>query len=198
MSMGVRPFAGGGYGVLIDRSGNDAYIADVFGQGVSYWYSVGMLLDGAGNDTYDVHHYGQGSGIHMSVGLLADYGGQDRYGGHILTQGNAHDYGVGMLVDHDGDDTYTADHHAQGRALNNGFAVLFDRAGDDAYFGRQPGRCQGVGNDGGKREYGSIAVLMDLAGRDRYTCGAHDGTRMLRPDFGVVYDVGGEVADGGP
>jgi hypothetical protein len=189
MSIGSRPFAGGGYGILLDRAGNDAYVADIFGQGVSYWYSAGFLLDGAGNDTFDVYHYGQGSGIHLSLGLLADYSGQDRYHGYILAQGSAHDYGVGLLVDQAGEDTYTADHHAQGRALNNGLAVLLECGGDDAYFGRQPEQCQGVGNDGGRREYGSMALLMDLAGQDQYSCGARDGARMLRPDFGVVYDV---------
>jgi hypothetical protein len=193
-SLGMRPFAGGGYGILADLGGNDSYQADIFGQGVGYWYSVGLLLDGSGHDRYQVHHYGQGSGIHMAAGLLADLAGDDMYTGYVLAQGNAHDYAVGMLLDHGGDDTYTADHHAQGRALNNGVALLVDRSGSDAYFGRQSDQCQGVGNDGGEREYGSIAVLMDLAGEDRYTCGAGDGARLLRPDFGIVYDLDEEAA----
>ena len=187
-SIGMRPWAGGGVAALADLSGNDTYVADIYGQGVSYWYGVGLLLDGGGNDTYDLFQYGQGAGIHLSCGLLADRGGSDRYTGYILCQGAAHDYGVGMLFDRDGDDTYTADHHSQGRALNNALALLVDSAGDDAYFGRQPDQCQGVGNDGGHREYGSLAVLLDLAGADRYSCGAADGARMKRPDFGIVCD----------
>ena len=185
---GMRPYAGGGVAALVDLEGNDSYVADVFGQGVSYWYSVGMLLDAAGDDTYTVYQYGQGSGIHLSLGLLADGGGNDLYTGYILTQGNAHDYGVGMLFDQGGDDTYTADHHSQGRGLNNALAILVDSSGDDGYFGRQSDQCQGVGNDAGEREYGSLAVLMDLAGKDVYSCGATNGCRMLRPDFGIVYD----------
>ena len=188
-SIGSRPFAGGGMAALVDLAGNDTYKADIYGQGVSYFYAIGMLLDAGGNDTYVMHHYGQGSGIHLSSGLLGDYGGNDTYSGYILAQGNAHDFSVGMLVDHQGDDTYTADHHAQGRALNNGLGVLMDSAGNDAYFGRQPDQCQGVGNNGGTREYGSLGILCDLGGKDRYTCGAEDGARLLRPLYGIVYDL---------
>ncbi|MBN1269639.1 MAG: hypothetical protein JXB04_08630 [Kiritimatiellae bacterium] len=191
-AIGLRPFGGGGVAALVDSAGNDTYQADVFGQGVSYWYSAGLLLDLGGNDTYTVHHYGQGSGIHLSSGLLYDREGHDVYTGYILAQGNAHDYAVGMLFDQGGDDTYTADHHAQGRALNNGLALLIDSGGSDAYFGRQPDQCQGAGNDGGHRECGSLALLLDLAGKDSYSCGAEDGARLLRPWYGIVYDVKGE------
>ena len=191
-AIGLRPFAGGGVAALVDLAGNDTYEADVFGQGVSYWYSAGLLLDAAGDDTYSVYQYGQGAGIHLSSGLLADGGGKDFYTGYILVQGAAHDYGVGMMVEQGGDDTYSADHHSQGRAINNALAVLADEGGNDAYFARQPDQCQGVGNDGDKREYGSIALLLDLAGADRYSCGAEDGARMKRPDFGIVYDVKAE------
>ncbi|OQW95079.1 MAG: hypothetical protein BWK77_08140 [Verrucomicrobia bacterium A1] len=189
-AIGMRPFAGGGIAALVDLEGDDRYEADVFGQGVSYWYSVGMLLDARGNDEYTVYQYGQGAGIHMALGLLADGGGSDVYQGGILTQGCAHDYGVGMLFDQGGgDDTYDADQHAQGRAMNNALAILVDSGGDDGYTARQPDACQGIGNDGDKREYGSLAVLMDLGGDDIYSCRATNGCRMLRPDFGIVYDL---------
>ena len=187
-AIGMRPFAGGGVAALVDLAGDDTYQADIFGQGASYWYSVGMLIDVTGYDTYSVYQYGQGAGIHLSSGLLADGGGDDFYTGSILVQGCAHDFGVGMLFDRAGNDTYTGDQHAQGRALNNALAILVDSAGDDAYFARRPLESQGVGNDGDKREYGSAALLLDLAGKDRYSCGADDGARMLRPDFGIVYD----------
>ena len=48
---GMRPFAGGGIGILCDLKGDDHYVADVYGQGASYWYSVGLLLD-AGRQRY--------------------------------------------------------------------------------------------------------------------------------------------------
>lgn len=191
-AIGVRPLAGGGVAALVDLKGNDTYVADVYGQGVSYWYSAGFLLDGEGNDTYRLYHYGQGSGIHLSLGLLADFSGKDSYSGFGLVQGNAHDYAVGMLFDHQGNDTYTGETSAQGRAINNSFALLVDSGGDDAYFGRLVSECQAIGNDGGSRGYGSLAVLLDLGGKDVYSCGATNGGMLCRPSFGVLYDAPGE------
>ena len=188
-SIGLRPFVGGGIALLIDTQGNDTYTCDVFGQGTSYWYGLGMLIDGSGDDHYKAYHYGQGSGIHLSTGLLYDGSGDDTYVGEILCQGNAHDYAVGMLFDKRGSDTYVADHHSQGRGMNNGLALLMDGSGNDIYMARQPDLCQGIGNDGGYREYGSIGLLLDLSGRDSYSCGASDGARLLRPDYGVLYDL---------
>lgn len=187
-AIGWRPHAGGGVAALIDRAGNDTYVADIYGQGVSYYYAAGFLLDGGGHDTYSVYQYGQGCGIHLSLGLLADAAGDDRYDGYILAQGAAHDFAVGMLFDHDGNDTYTTDHHAQGRALNNAFALLVDRVGDDAYFARQRDEAQGIGNSGGHRDYGSLALLVDLAGEDRYSGGFSNGVITLRPLYGAVVD----------
>lgn len=187
-SIGDRPDAGGGVAALIDLGGNDTYQADVYGQGVGYYYALGLLIDGGGHDTYRMHQYGQGAGIHLSGGLLADLEGNDVYTGYILAQGAAHDYAVGALVDRGGDDTYTTDHHGQGRALNNAVAWLIDEAGDDAYFARQPDQSQGIGNEGGFRDYGSLAFLLDLAGRDRYTAPAREGRLLLRRDYGVVFD----------
>ena len=187
-SIGLRPHAGGGVAALVDLAGNDVYTADIYGQGVSYYYAAGFLLDAAGNDRYAMYQYGQGCGIHLSLGLLADGAGDDLYTGYILAQGAAHDYAVGMLFDHAGNDTYTADHHAQGRALNNAFAVLVDRAGDDAYFGRQRDLTQGIGNTGGFRDYGSLALLLDLGGADLYSGGFSNRMITLRPLFGAVLD----------
>ena len=188
-SIGNRPYAGGGFAALVDLAGNDIYDADIYGQGSAYWYSVGMLLDRAGNDSYRVYHYGQGSGIHLAAGLLVDGAGNDLYTGYILTQGNAHDYAVGMLIDLAGDDTYSADSLSQGRGMNNALGLLLDASGNDAYFARQNGNCQGIGDDGAYREYGSLCLLLDLGGHDSYSCGARDGARFLRPSYGIVYDV---------
>lgn len=186
---GMRPFAGGGVAALLDRSGNDTYTADVYGQGASYWYAAGFLLDASGQDVYTVYHYGQGSGIHISAGFLFDGSGDDRYHGFALSQGNAHDFGVGMLLDRAGHDTYTADHFSQGRGMNNSLGLLVDAEGNDVYLARDAQTCQGVGDDGHHREYGSLGLLLDLEGRDHYTAGGADGTTRVRPNFGVVHDV---------
>ncbi len=194
-SIGMRSRLGGGFGLLYDRAGNDLYTADIFGQGVGYYYACGMLLDLAGHDRYSLHQYGQGVGVHLSAGYLADLGGNDVYHGFILSQGSAHDYAVGMLLDDGGDDTYTGDHHTQGRALNNAVAMLVDTGGNDGYFARQSDGGQGIGNEGGFRDYGSLALLLDLGGADVYSTGGGDRTITLRPLYGVRYDVDPEVRD---
>jgi hypothetical protein len=188
-SIGMRPFGGGGVGALVDLGGNDHYKADMFGQGASYWYAIGLLLDTEGNDSYSMHMYGQGAGIHMGLGLLYDRVGDDVYTGFNLSQGMGHDYSVGMLIDRRGNDTYTANTSSQGMGIYNALGLLLDAAGNDAYLGRDPDTCQGIGQNGGTREYGSLAILMDLEGADRYTCPATDGARLLRPYYGIVYDV---------
>ncbi len=188
-SVGRRPFAGGGLGALVDFEGNDHYIADVYGQGVGYWYATGMLLDLAGEDHYHLFQYGQGAGIHLSLGMLVDGGGRDVYTGQILCQGSAHDYAVGLLIDHGGDDVYTGDHHVQGRAINNSFALLLDAGGDDAYFARQPERAQGIGDNGHDRDYAALALLIDLGGVDHYSLEIQNGEWRERPDVGAVIDV---------
>ena len=113
---GVRPFTGGGVGILCDLKGDDHYVADVYGQGASYWYSVGLLLDAEGNDTYDAYQYCQGAGIHLSSGALIDWSGNDTYTAGHICQGAAHDYAVGILIDCAGDDKYSGDTTAQGSA----------------------------------------------------------------------------------
>lgn len=193
-AIGMRPFAGGGIGALIDLEGNDRYLADVYGQGVSYYYSAGFLIDGSGHDRYDVHHYGQGCGIHLSHGLLVDRDGDDRYVGGTLVQGAAHDFAVGGLLDRAGNDTYLASQHAQGHGMNNALGWLVDITGDDVYDARDPLVSQGVGNTGGFRESGSIGLLLDLGGQDRYSVDGADGRCVLRPLYGVVFDAESEDA----
>jgi HEAT repeat protein len=187
-AIGMRPFTGGGTGVLCDLDGNDRYVSDVYGQGASYWYGVGMLIDGAGNDFYQAYQYCQGAGIHLSAGILADLAGDDQYGAQAICQGGAHDYSVGMLVDRAGNDRYTAATTAQGSAINNSFALLLDRAGNDFYAGRDPNQSQAAGHDGGKREYGSIALMLDLGGADVYSQGQSNQVAWIKPWYGAGVD----------
>jgi HEAT repeat protein len=182
---GMRPFAGGGIGILCDLKGDDHYVADVYGQGASYWYSVGLLLDAEGNDTYGAYQYCQGAGIHLSSGALIDWSGNDTYTAGHICQGAAHDYAVGILIDRAGDDKYSGETTAQGSALNNSFAMLLDRSGNDAYTGTDPKQSQAAGHDGDKREYGSVALMLDLGGEDKYSQGQTNNTIWLKPLYGA-------------
>jgi HEAT repeat protein len=186
---GMRPFAGGGIGILCDLKGNDRYIADVYGQGASYWYSTGLLLDASGNDVYRAYQYCQGAGIHLSNGALIDWSGDDQYTAEHICQGAAHDYSVGMLIDLAGNDIYDGFTTAQGAAINNSFALLLDRAGNDVYTGRDPKQSQASGHDGDKREYGSIALMLDLGGKDKYSQGQTNNAIWLKPLYGAGLDT---------
>jgi hypothetical protein len=186
---GMRPFAGGGVGILCDLHGNDHYVADVYGQGASYWYSVGLLLDAEGNDQYEAHQYCQGAGIHLSSGALVDWAGNDTFTAGHICQGAAHDYAVGMLIDRAGNDKYTGDTTAQGSAINNSFAMLLDVAGDDSYTGTDPKQSQAAGHNGDKREYVSIALMLDLAGNDTYSQAQSNNAVWLKPLYGAGLDA---------
>lgn len=184
-SIGLRPDAGGGMGLLVDERGNDAYEADLFAQGCSYWFARGYLVDRAGHDRYYTYQYGQGSGIHLSVGGLFDLDGKDTYSGGNLIQGSSHDLSVGWLYDRAGDDLYAGNSTAQGGSLTNSATFLLDVAGDDAYLARQP-MSRGMGRY--DRNMGAIGVFVDAAGKDHYDDALADG-RVVRPwGWGVAVD----------
>lgn len=185
---GMRPFAGGGIGILCDLKGDNHYVADVYGQGASYWYSTGLLLDLGSNNTYDAYQYCQGAGIHLSSGELIDWGGNNTYTAGHICQGAAHDYAVGILIDRGGDNKYTGDTTAQGAAINNSFAMLLDCSGNDVYTGTDPKQSQAAGHDGDKREYGSIALMLDLGGHDKYSQGQTSNAIWLKPLYGAGLD----------
>lgn len=171
-AMGYRPFAPGGVGLLIDHSGDDSYEADVYGQGTSYWYSLGGLIDGGGNDRYHACEYAQGSGIHLSVGFLKDKSGDDFYSADKgLAQGASHDFAVGLLWEGGGHDVYEAESGSQGSALNNATAFFLKESGSGEYRLRQKGDAlgQGYGGYSPRRGMGSLGILLDLSRNVRFS-----------------------------
>lgn len=188
-SIGMRPWFGGGLGILRDVFGHDTYQADVYGQGAGYWYGLGILFDSLGKDRYQSKQYAQGAGIHLAAGALIDLEGNDTYLCGAICQGAAHDYSVGILHDVRGHDYYSASSTAQGAAINNSFALLMDNRGDDTYSGEIFYDSQASGHDGGRRQYGSIALLLDLAGRDSYSQGWIDEMMWLKPSYGIGWDT---------
>jgi len=186
-SIGMRPDASGGVGVLVDAKGNDRYACDIYGQGASYWYALGLLVDGEGNDTYVLGQYGQGSGIHLAAGMLLDRAGQDLYYDmHGVGQGGAHDYSVGFLVDRGGDDHYCGSGGTQGGALTNSVAMLLDASGNDGYTAVKIDGAQGSASFA--RGTGGIGLLLDGAGRDLYSELTRDGAAWSRDWIGAGLD----------
>lgn len=169
---GLRPFVSGGIGGIVDVEGNDLYYSDIFGQGSSYWWSLGFICDQKGNDNYQSFQYAQGSAAHMSVGVLLDETGQDTYASKGVSQGCGHDFSAGILLDRNGDDTYTAYDLSQAAGSANGAGLLFDNAGNDRYSVADKTNSQGYGNP--RREYGSIGLFIDLGGKDQYLGNGQD------------------------
>ena len=72
----MRAALGGGTGILRDDAGHDEYVAEMFAQGVAYYYALGLLWDRAGDDRYRAARYAQGNGVHQAVGVLRDEAGR--------------------------------------------------------------------------------------------------------------------------
>lgn len=186
-SIGSRPRAAGGIGLLLDEEGNDFYDAEVYAQGTSYWYSSGTLFDGGGNDRYLATQYAQGAGVHLSVGSLWDRGGDDQYvSKHGVVQGTAHDLSVAVFWDESGNDSYVVT-DGQGISLNNAVAVFVDGQGDDIYgTGRD-----GQGSAGYRRGFSGAAIFLDLEGKDAYPANRLplDGASWSNSDFAIGIDL---------
>jgi len=176
----------GGIAMLIDYSGNDKYLGDIYNQGVGYWYGAGLLWDGGGNDLYEMTQYGQGSGIHLAVGGLVDAGGHDSYIMHSgLGQGSSHDLAVSVLHDRGGNDRYHGNTTCNGGALTGSVGIFLDRAGNDTYAGRRSGSI----NYGDNRRI-NIGLLVDLDGTDDYMLPImEDGAQWTHTNIGMGIDI---------
>jgi hypothetical protein len=178
-----------GCGVLIDRSGDDRYVAEdsilafpssqtkdhnsSLAQGVGFgkradyidghsWAGgLGFLIDGAGNDRYTAGLFAQGCAYWYAVGVLSDVSGNDLYDGVWYVQGSGAHFALGLLLDSDGDDRYRASMNmAQGAGHDFTLGYLIDEAGNDVYDA--PYLSLGGGNANG------IGIFWDKRGDDRY------------------------------
>ncbi|MEN3026957.1 MAG: HEAT repeat domain-containing protein [Chlorobiota bacterium] len=194
-----------GYGALVDRSGNDSYIAQspyvdalrydqrflTFTQGAALGYrllasgGIGILLDSAGNDTYVSDIYGQGTAYWYAMGALLDWQGDDRYVAHQYAQGAGVHLAFGLLWDAAGSDVYLSFGVSQGCGHDIALGALYDAAGDDTYACES--LSQGAANANG------LALLLDLHGRDTYV--ARRDNTMGYGDFRRQYGSIGVFAD---
>ncbi|MEO0083042.1 MAG: hypothetical protein ABIK33_01460, partial [candidate division WOR-3 bacterium] len=183
-----------GCGVLIDRSGNDSYVArdDTikypspqtkehnvslsqgmgfgvradFSDGHSLAGGVGVLIDGVGDDKYSCGVFGQGCGYWFGTGILADFQGNDVYNGVWYIQGACAHFAIGVLIDSCGDDKYNSlINMSQGAGHDFSFGMLVDYRGDDFY--NAPNLSLGAGNANG------MGLFVDAFGNDEYV--THQG-----------------------
>lgn len=157
---GLRVPLGGGIGILRDDSGDDRYEAQMFAQGMGYYYGLGLLWDRGGRDLYHAVRYAQGNGVHQAVGVLRDESGADRYELSLgAGQGMGLDIAVGLLLDGEGDDAYSAGWLSQAAATGNGIGLLVDREGANR-FAISTNNVQGWGHAEWARGLPSVAALV--------------------------------------
>ncbi len=104
----------------MDQKGNDFYSGTRFAQGCGLLGGFGVLVDGSGNDNYYskgkyppaynepglFESFSQGSAIGFrglasgGIGMLADLSGNDRYEAGHFSQGGGYYFAWGLLYDH--------------------------------------------------------------------------------------------------
>lgn len=179
-----------GFGYLVDKVGEDRYLANDkvmdfpsaqsaehnvsmaqgagngrradYTDGHSLAGGLGILMDQGGKDGYSCGIFGQGVGYWQGVGFLWDLGPEDDiYLGQWYVQGAAAHFAIGYIEDEAGNEVYTAPMNmAQGAGHDFSTGYLLDRAGNDTY--KAPNLSLGAGNANG------IGVLVDFAGDDAY------------------------------
>jgi hypothetical protein len=184
-----------GFGYLVDRTGNDSYVANDTtidfpsaqsaehntnmsqgagnGRRADYLEShalsggIGILFDAAGNDHYSCGVFGQGTGYWNGVGMLWDSAGSDDYTGLWYVQGAAAHFAVGYLEDLSGDDHYSAAMNmAQGAGHDFSIGMLVDQGGTDHFSA--PNLSLGAGNANG------IGIFVKTAGAAQYEMFRHE------------------------
>lgn len=178
-----------GCGVLMDKEGDDLYIArdDTvkypspqtekhnvslaqgagfgiradFTDGHSIAGGVGFLIDERGNDEYSCGVFGQGCGYWMGSGFLIDFEGNDKYRGIWYVQGAGAHFAIGALIDSCGNDTFIAEMNmAHGAGHDFSLGYFVDYKGNDFYH--SPDLSLGAGNANG------MGIFIDFEGNDEY------------------------------
>jgi hypothetical protein len=199
--------------ITVDWSGDDVYSGTSdFNEGGALG-GIGILIDREGDDQYVARSWSQGCGV-AGFGLLVDHAGRDVYHGQSECQGVGL-AGAGVLEDDAGDDLYTGARFCQGVGFAGGVGALIEKSGDDRYVctGRfdseygEPGLFsgwgQGVGYGFRGIASGGIGILFDQSGRDVYEAGNFSqgggyfyAWGILRDDKGDDRYVGSRYAQG--
>ena len=188
--------------LLIDFGGDDAYEATFdWTQGAALM-GYGLLIDRDGNDNYVGQDWAQGAAV-LGASLFVDEAGDDVCRSRQYAQGAAA-WGVALHIDREGDDRYDAGQLAQGLGMAGGAGWLLNAEGNDAYYAKglrptgygDPGifdswsQGSGVGFRG--LYSGGAAILYDGGGRDRYEAGNFSQGGGYYFGIGFLHDHGGD------
>lgn len=201
-----------GIAVLLDDGGADSYLTFANSQGYGGTYGFGLLLDKTGSDLYIANNsvldfpsaqskdhntsLSQGCGIGRradyldghsfggGIGVLMDVAGDDQYRCGVFGQGAGYWEGIGALFDLAGSDSYSGTWYVQGSAAHYAVGILQDIAGSDSYASRI-NMSAGAGHD-----Y-SIGVLEDFAGNDTYVANTLSLGAANANGIGIFFDAAG-------
>ena len=170
-----------GIGLLVDRGGDDLYVADKWAFGASLGHGVGVMLDESGNDRYIAATLSIGAGVNKGVGILIDKGGEDDlyqcWGVYRWSlrphHGDAGFLSFGMGAGSGWRAELRPDGYRGMPTSASGVGLLLDGGGDDLYIGANC--AQGCGSAGG------VGALVDRGGNDRYLSMAGDLTGRAKP-----------------
>jgi hypothetical protein len=202
-----------GAGILIDEGGNDYYqlgglepdfrdpakstvsMGQGFGDGLRQEEKkdgvsggIGLLIDKSGNDTYTADYFAQGASYYYGIGVLDDLSGDDRYNAGRYAQGAGIHSSVGVLLDRRGNDFYnTSFGVGQGMGHDYGVGFFEDDQGDDYYWGGTLVQ--------GSATAGSVGMLIDKEGKDRYMCNDKGQGYAEEPDSIAIMMTTGPAGD---
>ena len=189
--------------MIVDRTGNDFYIANTYSEGFGMTEGIGIIVDNKGNDTYTINpltpdigrsndHFlsmcqGFGFGLRPyyagGIGIIVDGEGNDNYMCDIFGQGGSYWYSLGIIVDSSGNDKYSNYHYGQGSGIHFSVGLLKDYEGWDYYSSNWV--SQGCGHDCG------FGLCWDVKGNDNYTCyGLSQGAGSAN-GIGILIDESG-------
>lgn len=182
--------ATGGVGVLADRAGNDAYVAErdpaVTGR-ASYHSELKVSVSeaqgcgmGRRGDGADGHSWAGG------LGALLDASGDDTYSAGNWCMGTGYWFGTGLLWDGGGNDSYRGGVWSEASGAHFCIGAFVDEAGDDRHIAVD----SAVNAIGFAHDF-TVALFLDAAGNDVYESASGPGTSINR-SVAILLDLGGD------
>ena len=171
-----------GVSVVIDKSGDDVYMAKNVTQGCGI-FGVGAVVDNNGRDTYSSKSNSQGCGV-FGIGILADSTGNDSLNCWSNSQGYGYTRGCGLCINFSGNDVYIAEDSilfSPGQQTQEHNSSLAQGVG----FGKRADYLDGHSWAGG------VGILCDISGDDRYSAGLFAQGCGYWFALGMLLDGGG-------
>ncbi|MEA1972896.1 MAG: hypothetical protein U9N34_06350, partial [Candidatus Cloacimonadota bacterium] len=185
---------------VIDKSGNDIYQSDSFGQLFSTFFGCGISYDFAGNDYY----YGDDFmfSANFGINIHKDFDGKDQYIAkkHSLA---AATFGISIIEDKSGNDYYSVTEYGQGFAGPFSVGAIIDFDGNDNYFAggeflHKPlapfdHRSLSQGCSFGIRPdiAGGIGIIFDEKGNDNFNGGVFSQAVGYWYGLGIIINLEG-------